>query len=86
MLKTNLKGAAIAAAVASLCTVGIMAPGHAQAAAKKVKCEGANSCKGTGSCKGADHDCKGKNTCKGTGFTEEKDKAACEKKGGKAAE
>jgi hypothetical protein len=76
------KGKLIAAAVAGMF---LAVPAFAQAgeaAAGKVKCEGANSCKGTGSCKSAANECKGKNGCKGKGWSEMTEKE-CKDKGGK---
>jgi hypothetical protein len=83
MRNSALKGAAIAGALATL-----IAPAAAFAGKKAMKgvhCEGTNDCKGKGNCKAAAHDCKGKNDCKGQSFTTEKNKKACEGKGGKVA-
>ena len=86
MLKETLKGTAIAAAVVSICSMGIATVGHAADKSAKVKCDGGSSCKGTGSCKSAENSCKGQNGCKGKGWTMEKSKEECEKKGGKVAQ
>ena len=70
-MKTKMKGAIIAAAVASLFVArGALADHHEGEAkeAKKVHCHGVNECKGHGKCGTATHDCAGKNACKGKGW------------------
>jgi hypothetical protein len=82
MTKTGIVLAATAAAAfISAGVVSTISP--AQAAG--VKCVGGNACKGMSACKTASSACKGMNACKGKGFTEAKDKAECEKAGGKAS-
>ena len=83
-MKTHVKGALIAAAVASLFVArGTFAQGEkaGKAEGAKVKCEGVNECKGKGACNGAGHDCGGKNGCKGKGWVE-LSSAECKTKGG----
>lgn len=87
MVKGTIRGTAIAAAVASLCTMGVAAVGHAADAPKKsVKCAGGNACKAKSDCHTAQNTCSGQNACKGKGWTTEPSKQACEKKGGKVVE
>jgi hypothetical protein len=82
MKKTGIVLAATAAAAfATAGIVGALSP--AQAAG--VKCVGANACKGQSACKTASSACKGLNACKGQGWVEAKDKATCEKSGGKVS-
>ena len=88
MHKGNLKGTAVAGALAAM-FVGYVAHAAAPPAAKDdkattntVKCTAANACKGQSACKTAKNECKGKNTCKGTGFTMEKTEKDCTDKGG----
>ena len=82
-MKTHVKGAIIATAVAGL----FLAKGALAAEEKggkaevKVKCEGVNECKGKGACGGAGHDCAGQNSCKGKGWVE-MSAADCKAKGG----
>ena len=85
-MKSHVKGAIIATAVAGLFLAkGVLAQGEAKKAeASKVKCEGVNTCKGQGACGGAGHDCAGKNACKGKGWVE-MSAADCTAKGGKVA-
>jgi uncharacterized membrane protein len=67
-MKSPLKGALIAAAVAGLFATGsLMAADEQKSEAKTVKCSGTNACKGHGACAGAGHSCAGKNACKGQG-------------------
>ena len=83
-MKTHVKGALIAGAVASLFIAkGVLAQQGGKAEAK-VHCEGVNECKGKGACNGAGHDCAGKNACKGKGWVE-MSAADCTAKGGKIA-
>jgi uncharacterized membrane protein len=84
-MQTPVKGALIAAAVASLfaARIAIAAePEGATGEAKKVHCEGVNECKGHGECGGAGHDCAGMNSCKGKGWVTLSE-AECKAKGGK---
>jgi uncharacterized membrane protein len=69
-MRSPLKGAVIATAVAGLFLAGSAHAGEHEhkAEGKKVKCEGGNACKGQGACGGATHDCHGKNECKGKGW------------------
>ena len=71
-MKSRVKGAVIATAVASLfIATGAFAQGSEKKANEaKVHCEGINACKGQGACGGAGHDCAGKNACKGKGWIE----------------
>jgi len=83
-MKSHIKGAVIATAVAGLFMArGALAQeaGGAKAEGAKVKCEGVNACKGQGACGGAGHDCAGKNGCKGKGWIE-MSAADCKTKGG----
>ena len=80
MNKTGIVLAATAAA--AFLTAGI-ATTISPAQAAGVKCVGANACKGQSACKTASSSCKGQNACKGKGWMESKDKAACDKAGGK---
>ena len=83
-MKSHVKGAVIAAAVASMFIArGAFAQGEKaeKAQGAKVKCEGVNQCKGQGACAGAGHDCAGHNTCKGKGWVE-LSAADCKAKGG----
>ena len=84
-MKSHVKGAMIATAVATLFLAkGVMAADDGgKAEAKKVHCEGVNACKGQGACGGAGHDCAGKNACKGKGWVE-MSAADCKAKGGTA--
>ena len=86
MIRNAVKGAAVAAAVASM-----FAAGAARAAEKGMKdkempkavqCAGINACKGQGSCAGADNSCKAQNACKGHGWVETKNEKECTDKGG----
>ncbi|HEY4238971.1 MAG TPA: hypothetical protein VGM88_04115 [Kofleriaceae bacterium] len=83
----NLKGAAIAGALAMVFSAGIGNAGPAKddKAGTMMKCDGGNSCKGKGGCKSAKNDCKGKNSCKGASFTMEKTEKDCTSHGGKVA-
>jgi uncharacterized membrane protein len=68
-MKSPLKGALIAAAVAGLFAANAsLAADDGKKEAKDVKCAGINACKGHGACAGAGHDCAGKNGCKGQGW------------------
>ncbi len=83
-MRTHIKGAVIATAVASmfLARGALAETGDAQKAeAKKVHCEGVNACKGQGACAGAGHDCAGKNACKGKGWID-LSAEECKAKGG----
>jgi len=80
MTKTGIVLAATAAA--AFLTAGVVST-ISTAEAAGVKCVGANACKGKSACKTASSACKGQNACKGKGWMESKDKAACEKAGGK---
>ncbi len=83
-MKTPVKGALIATAVAALFAAkGVLAQeqGAEKAQSKKVRCEGVNECKGKGACDAADHACAGKNSCKGKGWLE-LSAAECKAKGG----
>ena len=84
-MKSQIKGAMIATAVATLFLAkGVMAAEEGgKAEAKKVHCEGVNACKGQGACGGAGHDCAGKNACKGKGWVE-MSADECKAKGGTA--
>jgi len=83
-MKTHVKGAFIAAAVASMFIAkGVVAQEAGGKAEAKVKCEGINECKGKGACSQAGHDCAGKNACKGKGWVETS-AADCKAKGGTA--
>jgi len=86
-MKTSVKGAVIAAAVAGIFSarIALAEEGGAKGAAEaKVHCQGINSCKGKGACAGAGHDCAGKNECKGKGWVESS-AADCKAKGGTVA-
>jgi len=85
MKNQSLRGAALAALVASLFAGGAAAahPGHGKDKAKGVKCAGINECKGKGECGGADSACRGLNDCKGKAWITVASKKACEDKGGK---
>jgi hypothetical protein len=77
-MNKELKGAAIAAAVAAL----LIAPGAfagsgygekskstgSKTEATTIHCDGVNDCKGKGDCKSAKGECKGTNSCQGKGF------------------
>jgi hypothetical protein len=87
-MKSHVKGAIIASAVAGLFLAkGVLAADDMGAGKgeAKVKCEGVNECKGKGACGGGGHDCAGQNGCKGKGWIEMsaadcKAKAGTEKK------
>lgn len=83
-MKSPLKGALIAAAVAGLFVAGsAMAADDGKSEAKTVKCSGTNACKGHGACAGAGHECAGKNACKGQGWEKTSSAKECMDKGGK---
>jgi hypothetical protein len=83
-MKSTLKGALIAAAVAGLFVAGnTLAADEGKSESKQVKCAGANACKGHGACAGAGHDCAGKNACKGQGWDKVSSAKECTDKGGK---
>ena len=83
-MKSPLKGALIAAAVAGLFVAGsARAADEGKSEAKTVKCAGSNACKGHGACAGAGHECAGKNACKGQGFEKLSSAKECTDKGGK---
>jgi hypothetical protein len=70
-MRTHVKGAVIATAVAGMFVVkGAFAQAYrnAEELAAKVHCEGVNECKGKGSCKSENNACSGKNDCKGKGW------------------
>ena len=82
-MRTRMKGAVIAAAVAGMFLAkGVLAQMGEGKAEAKVKCEGINECKAKGECGGAGHDCAGKNACKGKGWVEASSADACTQKGG----
>jgi hypothetical protein len=85
-MKTSVKGAVIAAAVAGIFTARLALADEAGkgAAEAKVHCQGINACKGHGECGGASHDCAGKNECKGKGWVSASE-ADCKAKGGTIA-
>jgi uncharacterized membrane protein len=82
-MKSSIKGAVIATAVASLfaAKVAVAEQHESGQAAKKVHCQGVNECKGKGECGGAGHDCAGNNQCKGKGWISLSE-ADCKAKGG----
>jgi uncharacterized membrane protein len=92
-MKSNLTGAMIASAVATLFSAGC-ATSSTQAAAMDghdkqgaamsggVMCKGINSCKGSGSCKGDSNSCGSQNSCKGQGLTSVDSAKTCSDKGG----
>ena len=83
-MKSPLKGALIAAAVAGLFAAGsALAADEGKSEAKSVKCAGGNTCKGKGACGSAGHDCAGKNACKGQGWEKVSSAKECTDKGGK---
>jgi uncharacterized membrane protein len=84
MMKSHVKGAVIAATVATMFIAkGTFAQAEAgKAHGAKVKCEGVNQCKGQGACGGVGHDCAGKNSCKGKGWIEMSSAEECKAKGG----
>ena len=84
-MKTILKGAAIASALASMLAPGAVLAEKTSKASAKVQCSGVNDCKGKSSCKSASNDCKGQNACKGHGVTMMKSAKDCEAKGGTVA-
>ncbi len=72
-MRTHIKGAVIATAVAGLFVAkGALAveSGAKTPAGQMVHCQGVNACKGQGACAGAGHDCAGKNDCKGKGWVD----------------
>ena len=72
-MKSHVKGAVVATAVAGLFLArGALAQGYGEAKKAdeaKVHCEGVNACNGKGACGGAGHDCAGQNECKAKGGT-----------------
>jgi uncharacterized membrane protein len=83
VLKETMKGAAIAAAVATMLASGARAGDEGKKGAKsEIKCAGVNSCKGTGSCSSKDNSCSGKNGCKGKGWIHTDTERECKDKGG----
>jgi uncharacterized membrane protein len=83
-MKSPLKGALIAAAVAGLFMANAArAADEGKSEAKEVKCAGINACKGHGACAGAGHGCAGKNACKGQGWEKVSSTQECTDKGGK---
>jgi uncharacterized membrane protein len=88
-MKSSLKGAMIAAAVAGLFAANSTLADEAKTIKNEsdtVKCSGVNACKGQGSCAGAGHECAGKNGCKGQGWVKVGSARACTDKGGKVNE
>jgi uncharacterized membrane protein len=89
-MKSSLKGALIAVAVAGLFAANATLAADESKTIKseedEVKCSGINSCKGQGSCAGAGHECAGKNGCKGQGWVKVGSARACTDKGGKVDE
>jgi uncharacterized membrane protein len=84
-MKSSMKGALIAAAVAGMFLANGAVANEGKSEAKNVKCEGGNACKGHGECGGAGHDCAGKNTCKGKGWEKVSSAKECTDKGGKVS-
>jgi hypothetical protein len=88
IMRTGMKGAIIAAAVAGMFCAGVALAeeheGAKGAAEAQVHCQGINSCKGHGECAGVGHDCAGKNECKGKGWITTTE-ADCKAKGGTVA-
>ena len=84
MFKQTIKGALIAATVASLfaASPAVAKDSKAKEGSKVVKCAGVNECKGKGSCAGADNSCKSHNSCNGKGWVESKSEKECTTKGG----
>lgn len=83
-MKNPLKGALIAAAVASLfVAAATVAADEGKTEAKTVKCQGSNACKGHGACASAGNSCAGKNACKGQGWEKMASTQECTEKGGK---
>jgi hypothetical protein len=83
VLKEAMKGAAIAAAVATMFASGARAGGEGKKGEKsEIKCAGVNSCKGTGSCSSKDNSCSGQNGCKGKGWIHTATEKECKDKGG----
>ncbi len=83
-MKTQMKGALIATAVAGLFVARAAVAqeqGTKTPAGKLVHCEGVNACKGQGACGGAGHDCAGKNDCKGKGWIDLSEQE-CKARGG----
>lgn len=85
-MKSSLKGALLASAVATLFSAGIATAAEKtakSAADTGVKCAGVNACSGKGGCASAKNACAGKNGCKGQGWVKVKDAKACTAQGGK---
>jgi uncharacterized membrane protein len=83
-MQNQLKGALVAAAVASLFAAGsAIAADDGKTEAKTVKCSGTNACKGHGACAGEGNACAGKNACKGHGWEKVSSAKDCTDKGGK---
>lgn len=84
-MKSSLKGALLASAVATLFATGVASAAEkdAKAAGHEVKCAGVNACAGKGACGMVKNTCAGKNGCKGQGWVKEKSAQACTDKGGK---
>ena len=82
-MKSHVKGAIIATAVAGLFLAkGALAADEGGGKAEaKVKCQGVNECKGKAACAGGGHECAGENSCKGKGWIE-MSAADCKAKGG----
>jgi hypothetical protein len=76
---------ALAAAAATLFSLGAAPMAQAADDMSMVHCTGVNSCKGTSECKTAKNDCKGQNSCKGQGWVGKKSAAECTKAGGMVA-
>ena len=86
-MKSPLKGALIAAAVAGLFAANAsLAADDGKKEAKDVKCAGINACKGHGACAGAGHECAGKNACKGQGWDKVSSAKECTDKSGKVVQ
>jgi len=85
-MKSPLKGALIAVAVAGLFATSAVLAADEGKSEGKVKCSGVNACKGQGACAGAGHDCGGKNACKGQGLSKVSSAKECTDKGGKVVE
>lgn len=87
-MKTGMKGALLASAVAMMFLASNVRAQEAApqaspgAKAAAVKCVAGNDCKGKSACKGASNDCSGQNACKGKGFVMTSNADECKSKGG----
>lgn len=84
-MKSSLKGAVLASAVATLFSAGIATAGDKMvktSGTAAVKCAGVNACAGKGGCKSVKNACAGKNACKGQSWVQEKSAKACTDQGG----